>query len=173
MRIYESKEELIDTIRNSFNKYLVEFSNVSEDDKNKIIIGVDKTPSQNISYQLGWVNLLLKWERDEKAGLGVTTPKEGFKWNNLGALYQEFYQEYGQNFLDQNTILLSDKVNEVIDWVQSLTDDELFLLNQRKWATTPAKWPVYKWIHINTVAPFTNFRTQIRKWKRFNNNISI
>ncbi|MCB6437728.1 ClbS/DfsB family four-helix bundle protein, partial [Erysipelatoclostridium ramosum] len=25
---------------------------------------------------------------------------------------------------------------------------------------------VYKWIHINTVAPFTNFRGKIRKWKR-------
>ncbi|RZG88289.1 ClbS/DfsB family four-helix bundle protein [Acinetobacter sp. WCHAc060033] len=166
MKIYESKEELIDAIRNSFNKYLAEFSHVSEDDKNKIINGVDKTPSQNISYQLGWVNLLLKWEKDEKAGIQVITPKEGFKWNNLGALYQEFYQEYGQHSLDENTVLLSNKVDEVIDWVQSLTDDELFSINQRKWATTPAQWPVYKWIHINTVAPFTNFRTQIRKWKR-------
>ncbi|MER2002308.1 MAG: ClbS/DfsB family four-helix bundle protein, partial [Carnobacterium inhibens] len=24
----------------------------------------------------------------------------------------------------------------------------------------------WKWIHINTVAPFTNFRTKIRKWKK-------
>lgn len=166
MKIYESNEELINAIRNSFNKYLSEFSHVSEDDKNKIINGVDKTPSQNISYQLGWVNLLLKWESDEKAERQVIMPKVGFKWNNLGALYQEFYQEYGQHSLNENTVLLSSKVDEVIDWVQSLTNDELFLLDQRKWATTPAQWPVYKWIHINTVAPFTNFRMQIRKWKR-------
>ncbi|AQP77350.1 hypothetical protein B0X25_10755 [Listeria monocytogenes] len=25
---------------------------------------------------------------------------------------------------------------------------------------------MYKWIHINSVAPFTNFRTKIRKWKK-------
>ena len=147
-------------------KYLLEFSDISEDEKNKKVIAVDKTPSQNISYQLGWVSLLLEWEKDEKEGQQVITPKKGFKWNNLGVLYQEFYQTYDQYSLDEKKELLSKKVSEVIDWVQSLAEDELFLPNQRKWATTPAKWPVYKWIHINTVAPFTNFRTQIRKWKR-------
>ena len=166
MKNYESKQELIDSISRSFNKYLLEFSDISEDEKNKKVIAVDKTPSQNISYQLGWVSLLLEWEKDEKEGQQVITPKKGFKWNNLGVLYQEFYQTYDQYSLDEKKELLSKKVSEVRDWVQSLAEDELFLPNQRKWATTPAKWPVYKWIHINTVAPFTNFRTQIRKWKR-------
>ncbi|MFW1920069.1 ClbS/DfsB family four-helix bundle protein, partial [Acinetobacter baumannii] len=108
------------------------------------VIAVDKTPSQNISYQLGWVSLLLEWEKDEKEGQQVITPKKGFKWNNLGVLYQEFYQTYDQYSLDEKKELLSKKVSEVIDWVQSLAEDELFLPNQRKWATTPAKWPVYK-----------------------------
>ncbi|MDQ8934381.1 ClbS/DfsB family four-helix bundle protein [Acinetobacter rudis] len=166
MKNYESKQELIDAIRNSLSKYLLEFSDILEDEKNKIITGVDKTPSQNISYQLGWVSLLLEWEKDEKIGKEVITPKKGFKWNNLGLLYQEFYQTYCSYSLDEKKRLLSEKVNDVIDWIQSLTDDELFLPNQRKWATTAAKWPVYKWIHINTVAPFTNFRVQIRKWKK-------
>ncbi|KWZ73162.1 hypothetical protein HMPREF3198_01521 [Winkia neuii] len=30
----------------------------------------------------------------------------------------------------------------------------------------PSAWPVWKWVHINTVAPFTTFRTKIRKWKK-------
>ncbi|MNG53815.1 hypothetical protein D3C78_54200 [compost metagenome] len=170
MKNYESKQELIDTIKNSFDKYLSEFDNIPDNEKDKIIKGVDKSPSQNISYQLGWVNLLLEWEKNEKVGRQVITPKEGFKWNNLGALYQEFYQTYHPYSLKEKKALLAEKVNELVDWVKSLTDDELFLLNQRKWATTPAKWPVYKWIHINTVAPFTNFRVQIRKWKKLSSN---
>ncbi|CEI52077.1 ClbS/DfsB family four-helix bundle protein [Acinetobacter baumannii] len=166
MKNYDSKQELIESINNSFNKYLSEFNDILEDEKNIKIMAVDKTPSQNISYQLGWVSLLLEWEKDEKTGQQVITPKKGFKWNNLGALYQEFYQTYDHYSLDEKKELLSTKVSEVIDWIQSLTEDELFLPNQRKWATTAAKWPLYKWIHINTVAPFTNFRAQIRKWKR-------
>ena len=31
---------------------------------------------------------------------------------------------------------------------------------------TPAVWEVYRFIHVNTVAPFGSFRTKIRKWKR-------
>lgn len=35
-------------------------------------------------------------------------------------------------------------------------------------ASTPSNWPVWKWVHINTVAPFKSFRSKIRKWKRLN-----
>ena len=34
-------------------------------------------------------------------------------------------------------------------------------------ATKTAVWEVYKFIHVNTVAPFGTFRTKIRKWKKF------
>ena len=51
--------------------------------------------------------------------------------------------------------------------VASLSREELFTSGQRAWASsTPSAWPVAKWIHINTVAPFTSFRTRIRAWKR-------
>ena len=46
---------------------------------------------------------------------------------------------------------------------------ELFEPHMRKWAdeaTKTAVWEVYKFIYINTVAPFGTFRTKIRKWKK-------
>lgn len=36
----------------------------------------------------------------------------------------------------------------------------------RKYETETAVWEVYKFIHVNTVAPFGTFRTKIRKWKK-------
>lgn len=50
-----------------------------------------------------------------------------------------------------------------------MSDEALFFQHQRKWAdnaTKNAKWTVSQFIHVNTVAPFTNFRTKIRKWKK-------
>ena len=47
--------------------------------------------------------------------------------------------------------------------------EELFEPHMRKWAdeaTKTAVWEVYKFIHVNTVAPFGTFRTKIRKWKK-------
>lgn len=32
--------------------------------------------------------------------------------------------------------------------------------------TETAVWEVYKFIHVNTVAPFKTFRNKIRKWKK-------
>ncbi|WP_375178324.1 ClbS/DfsB family four-helix bundle protein [Enterococcus rotai] len=166
MRTYENKQELIAEIKKRYEKYDAEFEQVSERLKNKRIEEVDKTPSENLSYQLGWVNLILQWEKEEQAGKTVETPAPGYKWNNLGGLYQSFYEKYGQYSIAEQRVMLRNSVNEVCEWLETLSDKELFEAGQRNYATTKAMWPLYKWVHINTVAPFTNFRTKIRKWKK-------
>ena len=53
--------------------------------------------------------------------------------------------------------------------VDSMCEEELFQPHMRRWAdgaTKTAVWEVYKFIHVNTVAPFGMFRTKIRKWKK-------
>ena len=53
--------------------------------------------------------------------------------------------------------------------IDSMSEDELFQPQMRRWAddaTKTAGWEVYKFIHVNTVAPFGTFRTKIRKWKK-------
>ncbi len=83
MKEYTSKAELTNAIKTSYKKYIDEFENISEDLKDKRFEEVDRTPAENLAYQVGWITLLLKWEKDEKAGLEVHTPTENFKWNNL------------------------------------------------------------------------------------------
>lgn len=166
MREYTSKKELKEEIEKKYEKYDAEFKTISESQKDEKVETVDRTPSENLSYQLGWVNSFLEWEAKEIAGYNVETPAPGYKWNNLGGLYQSFYKKYGIYFIKEQRAKLREAVNEVYKWISTLSDDELFQAGKRKWATTKAMWPVYKWIHINTVAPFTNFRGKIRKWKR-------
>lgn len=166
MKQYKNKQELIDTICDKYKKYIAEFEDIPEELRNKRIKEVDKTPSENLSYQLGWINLLLNWDKKEQAGLDVQTPAEGYKWNNLGGLYQSFYITYGKYTLKEQLEQLSVAVNKLDTWLNTLTDQELFDPRQRNWAMNKSEWPVWKWVHINTVAPFTNFRTKIRKWKK-------
>jgi hypothetical protein len=166
MKEYANKEALLSEIKKRYEKYDAEFDAIPEALKNQRIDEVDKTPSENLSYQLGWVNLLLSWEAHEQAGEIVTTPAPGYKWNDLGGLYQSFYEQYGSYTLDQQRAMLKEALENLYQWLNNLTEAELFEAGQRNWATTKAMWPVYKWVHINTVAPFTNFRTKIRKWKK-------
>jgi len=165
---YKDKTELVDAIKKNYSLYDQEFDDIKEGEKDLLKPGIDKTPAQNISYQLGWTSLLLQWESDEKNGIEVKTPAPEYKWNNLKGLYESFYEKYSSYSLNQQRDLLRKQVNEIIQWIESLDHEALFLPEQRKWATTPAKWPVWKWIHINTAAPFKNFRTQLRKWKKEN-----
>lgn len=87
MRTYENKEELKAEIEKTFEKYILEFDNIPENLKDKRADEVDRTPAENLAYQVGWTNLVLKWEEDERKGLQVKTPSDKFKWNQLGELY--------------------------------------------------------------------------------------
>ncbi|MDU6032259.1 MAG: ClbS/DfsB family four-helix bundle protein [Peptoniphilus harei] len=169
MRSYESKEELKNEIKKTFEKYISEFDNIPEELKDKRLEEVDRTPAENLAYQVGWTTLVLKWEEDEKKGIDVKTPSDKFKWNQLGELYQWFTENYAHKSLYELKEQLTENVKKIYLMIDELTDEELFKPHMRKWAdeaTKTATWEVYKFIHVNTVAPFGTFRTKIRKWKK-------
>ena len=166
MQSYANKDELIMAINTSYQKYITEFTDIPNHLKDKRIAEVDRTPAENLSYQLGWLTTLLDWEGNEKAGKHVDVPAKGYKWNNLGDLYHSFYATYSDYSLEALITLLNARVAAICNLVVSLPEDILFEPNKRQWATTNAQWPVWKWIHINSVAPFKTFRTKIRKWKK-------
>ena len=169
MRVYENKEELKTEINKTFEKYIVEFDNIPESLKDKRIDEVDRTPAENLAYQVGWTTLVLKWEEDERNGLQVKTPSDEFKWNQLGELYQCFTDTYAHLSIQELKLKLKANINSICVMIDSLSEEELFKPHMRKWAdeaTKTAVWEVYKFIHVNTVAPFGTFRTKIRKWKK-------
>lgn len=165
---YQTKKELIDEIEKTSKTFIMEFENIEENEKNLQFDTADKTPYQMLAYQLGWLNLILQWDNDEKNGLVVITPSSQYKWNNLVGLYNHFYDQYQERSLQELRQLYTEDVTEFIQWVGLFSEEELFQPDMRQWAcSTSSKWPVWKWIHINTVAPFKNFRTKIRKWKKY------
>lgn len=164
---YENREELILEISKRADLFIEEFKDINEEDKDKLIDGVDRTPAQIIAYQLGWMKLILDWEKQEQNGNMVITPTPDYKWNKLGGLYESFYKEYENYSLEELSTMFIDTKEAIIDLINSYTDKELFEEGGRKWASsTPSNWAIWKWIHINTVAPFKSFRTKIRKWKK-------
>lgn len=169
MRTYEDKVELKREIKKSYEKYISEFFDIPENLKDKKNPEVDRTPAENLAYQIGWTTLLLKWESNYRLGLEVKTPSDKFKWNQLGELYKWFTNEYAHLSLLELKKLLSENIENIYKMIDSMSEDELFRPHQRRWAdeaTKSAIWEVYKFIHINTVAPFGTFRTKIRKWKK-------
>ena len=169
MRNYSSKEELKDEIRKTYAKYIAEYDGIPEGMKDLRAESVDRTPAENLAYQVGWTTLVLKWEHDERNGLDVKTPSDGFRWNQLGDLYQWFTDTYAGMSIRELRTMLDGNVDSILDMIDSMSDEDLFLPHRRAWAdgaTKSAVWEVCRFIHVNTVAPFGTFRTKIRKWKK-------
>ncbi|ARB72879.1 ClbS/DfsB family four-helix bundle protein [Pasteurella multocida] len=169
MRHYTSKTALKNAIQQTYEKYLSEFETIPEDLKETGCTEVERTPVQNLAYQVGWTSLLISWEQDERKGLLVKTPSEHFKWNQLSELYQWFNQTYAHLSLAELKSRLAHNIETIYYLIDTMSDEALFSQHQRKWAdnaTKNAKWTVSQFIHVNTVAPFTSVRTKIRKWKK-------
>ena len=167
MHEYVSKDALIDEIKKTAELFIKEFDDVSEDDKDLRLDGVDRTPREIIAYQLGWMGLIRGWDKDELDGKEVITPAPGYKWNQMGALYQGFYDKYEGESISRLRTLFAADLDSFIEWLSGFSDDELFKPGGRKWAASIApNWPIWKWVHINTAAPFKSFRSKIRKWKK-------
>lgn len=167
MQEYESAEALLAEIRKTAALFEQEFDGIGEDDADLRLEGVDRTPREMLAYQLGWIGLLRGWDRDEQEGKAVVTPAPGYKWNQMGALYQGFYEKYGTEPLAALRQRFIDEVESLLHWVEAFSDEELFQPGGRKWAqSTPSNWPVWKWVHINTAAPYKTFRSKLRKWKK-------
>ncbi|WP_326513341.1 ClbS/DfsB family four-helix bundle protein [Clostridium intestinale] len=167
MQEYSNKDVLINEIKKRADLFINEFNGIAEKDKDTRYDEVDRTPQEMIAYQLGWMGLLRSWDSDELEGKEVITPTTEYKWNKLGALYQSFYDKYKDNSLTELCELFTDEVDSLTEWLNEFSDDEIFKPGGRKWASsTSSNWPVWKWVHINTVAPFKSFRTKIRKWNK-------
>ena len=166
---YANKQQLINEINKTAKLFIDEFHSVPETLKDVLIDGVDRTPAQMISYQLGWLKLVKSWDDQELAGQTPILPAPGYKWNRLGDLYKKFYQNYQDLSLQELIQLFNQQVVIWNNWIESLSEDVLFIKDQRQWTKPyPDSWTVGRFIHINSVAPFKSFRTKIRKWKKLN-----
>lgn len=167
MQEYTSKEALIEEIKKTAAQFIGEFDGITDKDSDLRLEGVDRTPREMIAYQLGWMGLIRGWDSDELNGKEVITPAPGYKWNQMGTIYEGFYATYNTQSLSELKQMYKEAVSSLIDWLQDFSADELFQPGGRKWAqSTPSNWPIWKWIHINTAAPFKTFRSKIRKWKK-------
>lgn len=84
-------------------------------------------------------------------------------------MYQWFTYTYAHLSLEELKARLKENIASIYTMIDTLSKEELFKPHMRGWAdeaTKTAVWEVYKFIHVNTVAPFGTFRTKIRKWEK-------
>ncbi|WP_172253356.1 ClbS/DfsB family four-helix bundle protein [Saccharibacillus deserti] len=164
--VYASKEALTAAIHAAYLKLDAEYDEISESDKDLRLPDVDRTPAEILAYQLGWLARVRSWEAEELAGGTPQMPAPGYTWNRLGEMYADFYRQYEAYSLTELRAMFARAEAQWLAWIDGLSDEELFVQGKRRWTGENPNWPMARWIHINSAAPFGSFRSKIRKWKK-------
>ncbi len=122
-----------------------------------------------MAYQIGWAKLLIEWYESGLNSTRVVMPGEGFtKWDYVG-LANHFYSKY---HYDGNKLQIKE-LEKVVNAIAQIVDKEYALENLEKlgvwqWCTLPSgkKWPLSKWVSVNTTSPYKRATLLIKKYNK-------
>lgn len=131
--------------------------------------GGQVSASDLIAYQIGWGKLLLGWYEGGIQERPFELPGEGFTTWDYTGLARHFYIKYQyDSFLEQQR-----EFDQVIQQIIQVVEKESFenrldQLGVWSWCTLQSgkKWPLSKWVTVNTVSPYHKAATLIRKFAK-------
>jgi hypothetical protein len=167
MPLPTTKTELLHNFQAAYSKLIKEAGAVPLDLERIPELEGGLSPCDLIAYQIGWGKLLLSWEDLEIHGKTVHMPAPGFKWNQLGLLAESFYQEQHEQTLKHLLVQFEVLKERIHLFIESKSEDTLFGIGKRRWAGQ--KWPLAKWIQVNTIAPYGSATAKLRKWTKSKN----
>ena len=164
MPLPATRAELLERLRAARAKLDAECEGLSATDARRAELEGEVSVCDLLAYQIGWGRRLLAWEEAERAGETPEMPAPGFGWKELGELARSFHREHRRRSLAWLRAEFTRTVEAIERFIESVDDAELFEPGARAWAGE--RWPLVKWIQVNTIAPYGSARTKIRRWKR-------
>jgi len=164
MPLPQTKTELLVKFDRAYDKLVGEIESVPENLGRVLLPNEKFSACDLVAYQIGWGRLLLGWDICERKGKTPQMPCAGYKWNQLGELASFFYAEHRAFSLRQLLNQFKKVASDLRKYILTLSEEELFLLRQRQWAGE--KWPIVKWLQVNTIAPYSSAIVKLRRLKR-------
>lgn len=119
-----------------------------------------------LAYQIGWGKLLVSWYQSGMTGELPLMPGEGFTSWNYTKIAQHFYQKHHYDAGKQQEKEFESIVHEILKIIEKEdAAGNLDKIGIWDWCTLSSgkQWPLSKWIHINTIAPYKRAYTQVNR----------
>ena len=97
-----------------------------------------------LAHLYAWQQMLFTWYETGWRGEVPAVPTPGYKWNQLPALNQHIYEEYGGLSPEQALLLFRENHEKTLQFIESLSDRDL---------VTPGLYP---WMNDNTLMAYLN-----------------
>jgi hypothetical protein len=120
----------------------------------------DWTVKDLLVVRAWWTESVAEWIEDGRRGESPTTPAHGYGWNETPRLNADIVSGARNESYAAVRIRLRRGFENVLALIASLDDRELLSPEAFPWA---GKWPVSRWISINTARQYVTARTFIRR----------
>lgn len=159
MPIPKSRRELVDLIDGSFAKLTATL------DDGGVRMGMMMcTDLWNVKGVLAvrawWTESVGDWVEAGRRGDTFPLPADGYRWHQTPALNDEIVRRTRRESYRSVRARLDSGCTRVLELVAELSDRELLRVGAFRWA---GKYPVARWISMNTATQYASARTMIRR----------
>jgi len=159
MPIPKTRAELTEQLLSTFGKLQLELDTGGPGLGNTLCID-DWTVKDLLAVRVWWTENVVAWIEMGRAGEIPVTPAQGYKWNETPRLNADIVKASQAEPYPSVQKRLERGFAQVVNLIDELNDRELLEVGIFPWA---GKYPVSRWISINTVRQYTTARTFIRR----------
>jgi hypothetical protein len=113
-----------------------------------------------LAVRVWWTENVVAWIEAGRRGEIPVTPAEGYKWNETPRLNADIVKAAQREPYQSIRSRLEHGYAQVLNLIDELSDKELLDVGAFPWS---GKYPISRWISINTVRQYTTARTFIRR----------
>lgn len=159
MPIPQSRSELLEQLETSFAKLRDEIEKGGSGLGSAHCID-DWTAKELLAVRAWWTESVVKWVSEGRRGIIPVTPAPGYRWKETPRLNADIAKRAGRESYASVCRRLEQGYADVVALIDDLSDHELLEIGVFEWA---GKYPVRRWISLNTVRQYTTARSYLRR----------
>lgn len=159
MAIPKTRSELLEQLVPAWEKLDRELDAVGPDVGDLTCVD-DWSVKDLLAVRVWWTGAVIDWIEAWKRGEEPVLPKEGYGWQETPKLNNDIVARSRSDTLESTVTQLKVNYYRIISAIQKLTDAELVDIEYFHQA---GRYPVCRWISINSTRQYLTARTYIRK----------
>ena len=162
MPIPKTRAELTDQLHSSFEKLRTELDGGGPRLGSLSCVD-DWTVKDLLAVRVWWTEKVVVWIEAGRRRETPITPAEGYRWKETPRLNADLVEAARNKSFRSLRGRLETGFGRVVQLVEELDDEELLEVGTFPWA---GKYPIRRWISLNTVRQYTTARALVRRAKR-------
>ncbi len=159
MPIPKTRAELTDSVRSTFAKLDAELD-AAGPRAGSIPCIDDWRIKDLLAVRAWWTENVIDWVEAGRRGESPVTPAAGYRWHETPRLNADVVTRCRRESYRSIRARLKNGYQRVMRTIEALDDHELLDVGAFAWA---GKYPISRWISLNTTRQYTTARTFIRR----------